>query len=245
GRLSAPPFPYTTLFRSGNELEPGPVERARDRGELGQHGNAVLARLDHRDDSAELPMRTTQSGQGIAHQFGFHLHCHHLFATHHTPTRIENASRPFTPPRNSPAQNRCDDRSAVHGRSLTTLVRAGTFAAVSVGVSANGHAVHSGHDVPLTGTLLGGALMFAIGWALAKRERRGGIILGWMLWGQLALHLIFALTEGGTGAHATHAAARVGEETASDPTLGMLAAHLGAALVCALWLRRGEAAAFR
>lgn len=133
----------------------------------------------------------------------------------------------------------------MHGRSLTTLVRAGIFAAVSVGVSANGHAVHSGHDVPLTGTLLGGALMLAIGWALAKRERGGGIILGWMLWGQLALHLIFALTEGGTGAHVTHAAARVGEETASDPTLGMLAAHLGAALVCALWLRRGEAAAFR
>lgn len=133
----------------------------------------------------------------------------------------------------------------MHGRSPATPIRAGVFAAVSVGVSANGHTFYSGHDIPLTGTLIGGALMLAIGWALARRERSGGIILGWMLWGQLALHLIFAMTEGRTGSHATHLAADVGENTGADPTLGMLAAHLGAALICALWLRRGEAAAFR
>lgn len=134
----------------------------------------------------------------------------------------------------------------MHGRSLTTLVRAGIFAAVSVGVSANGHAVHSGHDVPLTGTLLGGALMLAIGWALAKRERGGGIILGWMLWGQLALHLVFGLTESGGGIHAAHrTAALPGTADGPDSSLGMLATHLGAALLCALWLHRGEAAALR
>src|SRR5690606_41984430 len=52
-------------------------------------------------------------------------------------------------------------------------------------------------------------------------------------------------TQCGHGHHASHAAARVGELIASHPTLGMLAAHHDAALVWALWLRRGEAAAFR
>ncbi len=133
----------------------------------------------------------------------------------------------------------------MHGTSLARVARAGVFAAVSVGVSANGHALQSGHDVPLSGTLVGFALMLAAGWGLAGRER-GGAILGWMLWGQLALHLVFGLTESGGGVHAAHrTAALPGTADAPDSSLGMLATHLGAALLCALWLHRGEAAALR
>ncbi|GAA3993165.1 hypothetical protein FOF52_16770 [Thermobifida alba] len=133
----------------------------------------------------------------------------------------------------------------MHGTSLARVARAGVFAAVSVGVSANGHALQSGHDVPLSGTLAGFALMLAVGWGLAGRER-GGAILGWMLWGQLALHLVFGLTESGGGIHAAHrTAALPGTADGPDSSLGMLATHLGAALLCALWLHRGEAAALR
>ncbi|KUP97140.1 hypothetical protein [Thermobifida cellulosilytica] len=132
----------------------------------------------------------------------------------------------------------------MHGTSPARLIRAGVFAAVSVGVSANGHALQSGHDVPPAGMLLGSALMLAAGWGLAGRERGGGAVLGWMLWGQLALHFVFALTESGA-AHPGHPAAAPAAAAGQDLSPGMLAAHLVAALVCALWLRRGEAAAFR
>ncbi|MEY9214478.1 hypothetical protein NI17_019605 [Thermobifida halotolerans] len=134
----------------------------------------------------------------------------------------------------------------MHGTSLTRLTRAGVFAAVCVGVSANGHAFQAGHGVPLGGTLLGLALMLAVGWAIAGRERGGGTILGWMLWGQLALHLVFGATQSDVGTHSVHQATTLTTAAAGQPSSsGMLAAHLGAALVCALWLRRGEAAAFR
>ncbi|TDQ55566.1 hypothetical protein [Actinorugispora endophytica] len=125
------------------------------------------------------------------------------------------------------------------------------FAAVCVGVSATGHTLLSGHEVPLGGTLVGYVGMLAAAWGFAGRERGGGAIAGWMLWGQLALHLVFSTAQSCAAplpdgpAHPDHSGAS-GIDTAAtaDSSVGMLAAHIAAALICALWLRGGEDAAF-
>lgn len=121
-------------------------------------------------------------------------------------------------------------------------VRAGVFASVSVGVSAAGHAAMSDHALPAAGPLGGFLLLFALAWAAADKERGLAGICGLMLWGQLALHLLFSYVQAGGGAH--HTGAAVGAEVADGGT-GMLAAHAAAALVSGWWLRQGEAALFR
>ncbi|MFC3999371.1 hypothetical protein ACFOVU_25900 [Nocardiopsis sediminis] len=131
------------------------------------------------------------------------------------------------------------------------LVRAGVFASVCLGVSTTAHRLASQHDLPPVAQLTGFALVFAFAWATAGRERGFGTILGSMLWAQLALHLLFSLLMSAGASHAvvSHAAdaGRTAIETVSPSGgsgPGMLLAHLAAALVCAWWLRRGEAAAF-
>lgn len=125
--------------------------------------------------------------------------------------------------------------------------RAGVFTSVCLAVSAGGHAAASGHGVPLIGLVLGACLVFGSAWAGSGRERGLGAITAWMLWGQLALHLLYSVATSAT-AHGGHdpgsVAAGAEAMTAASGSGGMLALHLGAAAVCAWWLRQGEAALF-
>ncbi|WP_233515472.1 hypothetical protein [Marinitenerispora sediminis] len=124
---------------------------------------------------------------------------------------------------------------------------------MAVGLSAGGHALSSGHAVAASGLVIAFAGVFLAARAAAGRERGFAQILGWMLWGQLALHLFFSVFSGLTGGmppDPAGAAQAVGHQMSAVPSdtgasgPGMLAAHLGAAVVSAWWLRRGEAAAF-
>ncbi|MFC7327886.1 hypothetical protein [Marinactinospora rubrisoli] len=126
---------------------------------------------------------------------------------------------------------------------------------MAVGLSASGHALTSGHAIGAPALLMVFAAVFVAARAAAGRERGLGMILGWMLWGQLALHLFFSLVASppaGGAADSPGAAPVTGHPMSgmaldADPTgsgTGMLAAHLVAAAVSACWLRCGEAAAF-
>ncbi|WP_116245630.1 hypothetical protein [Nocardiopsis sp. FIRDI 009] len=141
-------------------------------------------------------------------------------------------------------------------------LRAGVFTLVCASLSAHGHALSSGHDVPLPGLLLGMAVVMVMAWATAKRRHGPLVMAGWMLWGQFALHLAFSYTQLWGGGHAAHLAsadnpalatdaaaysASVAEAAASGGSLStwqMLVMHVVAALLSAWWLHRGENALF-
>ncbi|WP_158711115.1 hypothetical protein [Streptomyces albus] len=159
-------------------------------------------------------------------------------------------------------------------RSFTRLLRAALFAAVSVMLAATGHAVMSGHDIPLPALLAAFGTTGTVAW-LAGGRRRGVLsIAGTLLAVQTVLHLIFTDGPGTTPAHRRtpggplpeaggaagtaasgtgHGGGAAGQftglavpgEHSEHATLAMLAAHLLAALCCAVWLWRGEAAFFR
>ncbi|GAA4948015.1 hypothetical protein GCM10023224_34860 [Streptomonospora halophila] len=138
---------------------------------------------------------------------------------------------------------------------LSRTCRAAVFAAVAVGVSGTGHAVMSAHHVPFTGFAAGFAGVFAAAAVAAGKERGYWVILGWMAWSQLALHLVFALAQGSAdpaviaSAHPGAPAAAVpqtghgGHGSGGGSDWGMLLWHTVAGLLSAWWLRRGEAAA--
>ena len=131
-------------------------------------------------------------------------------------------------------------------------LRAGVFTLVCASLSAIGHAVSSGHDVPAVGLLLGMGVVFAMAWASSSRRQGPWMLTAWMLWGQLALHVTFAYTqEVGSGrpglehlgvGHTGHS----GTVLAQDPVPAwvMIAMHLVMALVSAWWLHLGENALF-
>ncbi len=126
-------------------------------------------------------------------------------------------------------------------------LRAGVFTLVCASLSAIGHAVSSGHDVPVAGLLLGVVVVFAMAWAASSRRQSPWMLTAWMLWGQLALHVTFAYTQGaGSGhtdlAHAGQAEAVLAQEPM--PAWAMIAMHLVMALVSAWWLHLGENALF-
>ncbi|WP_246339651.1 hypothetical protein [Streptomyces lunaelactis] len=106
----------------------------------------------------------------------------------------------------------------------------------------------SAHDLPLPALLAAFAVTATAGW-LAGGRRRGVPAIGTgLLAVQGALHLIFSgAGPGGQSAeHHQHQYQQYeAATTAMDTDAGMLAAHLLAAAVCALWLARGEAAFFR
>ncbi|NYJ36679.1 hypothetical protein [Nocardiopsis aegyptia] len=125
--------------------------------------------------------------------------------------------------------------------------RAGVFTSVCLAVSAGGHAAASGHGVPLIGLIAGAVMVFVSAWAGSGRERGLGAITAWMLWGQLALHLLYSVATSSTthGGHDPGSVAAGAEAMASaSGSGGMLGLHLLAAAVCAWWLRQGEAALF-
>ncbi|MDX3849515.1 hypothetical protein [Streptomyces sp. AK02-01A] len=152
-------------------------------------------------------------------------------------------------------------------RSPMRALRAAVFAAVCVTLAAAGHSFTSGHEIPFDAlwTAFG---VTGVGAWLAGGRRRGVRAIGAaLLTVQGALHLIFAgklpygLSSPPHGPHGDGAtgmrmdpAMNMDAGTGADPAVpvavldgpaGMIAAHLLAAAVCALWLARGEAALFR
>ncbi|WP_326614889.1 hypothetical protein OG949_27245 [Streptomyces scopuliridis] len=148
-------------------------------------------------------------------------------------------------------------------------LRAAAFAAVCVTLAAVGHSFTSGHEIPLGALWTAFGVTAGVAWLAGGRRRGFRSIGAGLLTVQGGLHLIFAgaLPFGGAEApsHLPHGAATgtgtgmdTGEGSGAgvlpvdaavpfglDGTAGMLAAHLLAAAVCALWLARGEAALFR
>ncbi|KNE80648.1 MULTISPECIES: hypothetical protein [Streptomyces] len=153
------------------------------------------------------------------------------------------------------------------------LARAGVFAAVCVVTTALGHALTSGGLLLWWAVGLAFAVTAPGAWWLTGRERGAVAVVGTTVGAQALLHLLFSLahrlvplpdattvggpgTGHGLGAHQHGAPTAVtGTGAVADPSLlsavthgnstGMLLAHLLAALVCGLWLWRGEAAAHR
>ncbi|MER5507707.1 hypothetical protein ABT052_20525 [Streptomyces sp. NPDC002766] len=154
-------------------------------------------------------------------------------------------------------------------------LRAAVFAAVCVLLAALGHELMSGDRVPGWALAAGAAATGAAGWCLAGRERGPALIVPVVVGAQAALHSAFSYARSataGTGGRATDSMAAMdmsggnsassmgamdmpGQESmggmhmdhaaGGSPSLGMLAAHLLAALLCGLWLAHGERAAFR
>ncbi|TDC06010.1 hypothetical protein E1265_35040 [Streptomyces sp. 8K308] len=130
--------------------------------------------------------------------------------------------------------------------------RAAVFAALCVLLAAWGHVAMSG--VPVAGW----AMLLALGgvgagaWLFAGRERGPLTVMGASLAAQALLHRVFSLFPAAAPepaaplppAHTVHAehAAPVAE---LHVTSGMSAVHVVLALLSAVWLWRGERAAFR
>ncbi|MEU2745129.1 hypothetical protein ABZ613_02335 [Streptomyces collinus] len=149
-------------------------------------------------------------------------------------------------------------------------IRAAVFAAVCVVLAALGHVMMSGDHVPPSTLLAGWVVTGAAGWCLAGRERGPGLVVGVAVAVQTALHSAFSLgppAPSASGAHSTDmpsmahgtgsmshdmsagaveaVSPHAGHVPGGDSSLGMLAAHLLAALLCGLWLGHGERAVFR
>jgi len=144
------------------------------------------------------------------------------------------------------------------------------FAAVCVLLAALGHILMSGSEVPAWALAAGTGATGLVGWSLAGRERGLPLIVTVVVAAQTVLHQAFSLAQSTTGASEAPAStdmrsmgsmdmgsmrmdsmdmARMGHigpsMSGDSPSVGMLAAHLLAALVCGLWLAYGEKAAFR
>ncbi|MEU9864519.1 hypothetical protein AB0D99_26955 [Streptomyces sp. NPDC047971] len=116
----------------------------------------------------------------------------------------------------------------------------------------------SAHDLPVGSLYTAFAVTALLAWPATGRRRGTYAISGGLVAVQTALHLIFSAgEERGAGDHTATADHATMGHTAMDPamlpametaaghsSLGMIAAHLLAALVCGVWLARGEAAFF-
>lgn len=134
-------------------------------------------------------------------------------------------------------------------RSPLRALRAALFAAVCVITAAVGHSFMSGHEVPVTGLLAAFAVTCGIAWTVGHRRRGVFAVGGGLLAVQGVLHLVFGTAQGpGADHHRMSGEAHQQFADASSQgssSLAMTAVHLAAALVCGLWLARGEAAFFR
>ncbi|MDI3403150.1 hypothetical protein [Streptomyces cavernicola] len=148
-------------------------------------------------------------------------------------------------------------------RSPLRAFRAAIFAAVGVSLAAVGHSSMSGQDVPFGALLVAFVVTGLAAWGVGHRRRGIPSIATGLLAMQAALHLTFAGSQtdtasmggshmGGShshghmgGSHASGAPASGAGAHLDHSSLGMLAVHVLAALVCALWLARGEAAFFQ
>jgi hypothetical protein len=131
------------------------------------------------------------------------------------------------------------------------LARAAIFAAVCVATTGLGHALMS-EAVPGWAVAYAFAATTAGAWWLAGRRERGApAVTGSTVVAQLALHGLFAgaqaFVHAPADADGMSGAGMVHMHHAAGPgwSVGMALAHTLAALVCGLWLWRGEAAVFR
>ncbi|MFF7984080.1 hypothetical protein ACFZDK_34035 [Streptomyces sp. NPDC007901] len=149
------------------------------------------------------------------------------------------------------------------------LARASVFAAVCVTTTALGHALMSGDTLPWWAITYAFAGTVSGAWWLTGRDRGAAVVIGATVVTQALLHLLFALAHqlahapvtmsphSGMAMHHSGSMAMPsgsmrmpsGSPLASAlPHLGsagMVLAHLLAAVVCGLWLWRGETAAHR
>jgi hypothetical protein len=126
-------------------------------------------------------------------------------------------------------------------------LRAAVFAAVCVLLAAAGHGLATGATPLLWADGAGFLVVFGMGWLLGGRERTLPGIGAAMLATQAGLHLGFDLARPRAGMAMAGMAHMPGQAMAPMPqtqamTPHAVAAHVGAALVAAWWLRRGEAA---
>jgi hypothetical protein len=151
------------------------------------------------------------------------------------------------------------------------LLRSAVFAAVCTAMSGLGHAMMSGAGVPVWALLYAFAGVTAVAWWATGRQRGGPAVLAGTVVTQFTLHCLFTLGQmiadapaAGPGMPAASAGSGAtssmpgmampatsgaggpgGGMTMHEWSLGMLLAHTAAALVCGLWLWRGEVAVHR
>ncbi|EXG79762.1 hypothetical protein [Cryptosporangium arvum] len=116
--------------------------------------------------------------------------------------------------------------------------RAGVFTLVCLSLSVVLHTVAAGSTPSAPAILAGAGLVLVVAFALAGRERRFPLIATVLIGAQFGLHYLFEALP-----HAGHH----GEAAIASVPLppGMVLAHLVGGLLAALWLRGGEAAAWR
>jgi hypothetical protein len=145
-----------------------------------------------------------------------------------------------------------EDRATMSQRPVLPTGRAAVFAAVCVCLAWAAHRWMSGAPVPPWAVLVGAVAAFGTARPIAGRERSLATITALMAVDQTALHLLFEAAQRGAAQSAALPAmagmtgmpmpGMQAPGTAMHMTAGMFAAHAIAALVCAWWLRRGEAA---
>jgi hypothetical protein len=138
---------------------------------------------------------------------------------------------------------------------LARVIRAAALAAVCVLLASVGHVLASQNVLPQSTVLQAWAAALCVGWGFARRERTLPSIAAFVLGAQAVLYLWFQ------AAQIHEPVARCAAVTNLPPGLtvpGMcgtavpgwaqtallVASHVIAALICAWWLRRGEAALF-
>ncbi|KQV94407.1 hypothetical protein [Streptomyces sp. Root369] len=117
-------------------------------------------------------------------------------------------------------------------------LRAAVFAVLCVLLAAGVHVLATGVAPPVWTQVAGAVLVFTAGCLLGARERTLVGIGGGTLAAQGGLHLVF----GAARPHAAMAVHGMRMTHAHALTPHATAAHVGAAVVLAWWLRRGEAA---
>ncbi|MFC0040808.1 hypothetical protein [Actinomadura rayongensis] len=118
--------------------------------------------------------------------------------------------------------------------------RAVVFATVCTALAVCGHALASACAVPVAAVLAGFGGSLLLGFALAGRERSLVTITGVLLGGQYLLHCLFSGSS--QPGMLMHHPATVPVPVEHHSGSWMTFAHVGAALVAAWWLRRGERA---
>lgn len=138
---------------------------------------------------------------------------------------------------------------------LPRATRAAALAAVCVMLAAIGHVLGSQTVLPQTTVLQAGLAAFCVGWGFARRERTLSAIAAFVLGTQAVLYIWFQ------AAQIHDPVARCAAVTNLPPGLTvpgmcgsavpgwaqsalMVGSHIIGALICAWWLRRGEAALF-
>ncbi|MBT2207406.1 MFS transporter [Actinomadura sp. NEAU-AAG7] len=122
---------------------------------------------------------------------------------------------------------------------LLRTARSTVFATVCVTLAAVGHSLSSRDVVPAWAVLTGFAAVLGVSLTLAGHERSLATLLGGLLGGQFALHTLFGAATQPMIHHASDA-----HPAARGSGVSMTLAHVAAAVLAALWLRRGERAAW-